>query len=201
MMIIEIRNHPCLSYYIQTVLCGTQDKCGPRVSRDLWQHHWCHADIRDNIHPVTDCSCNVTFVIECSALINMPLTQLDRGKKLHPAAANKVQECSVLMRLWSKEREEFDAEINLGNCDQFIRLGRVSEAHQPGKWVILKSAMSGLNINVSHKSSWMLSSSRLKNSNHLMMTLVFPRNIKLLSFGNSASCYENGFVSEEAIAH
>ena len=71
---------------------------------------------------------------------------------------------------------------------QYIRLNRVSVAHQPGKWVILKSAMSGLNINVSHKSSWMLSSSRLKNSNHLMMTLVFPRNIKLLSFGNSASC-------------
>ena len=97
-------------------------------------------------------------------------------------------ECSILMRLWSKVREEFDAEINLGNCDQFIRLGRVSCAHQPGKWVILKSAMSGLNINVHHKSSRMLSSSRLKNSNHQMMTLVFRRNIKLLSFGNSASC-------------
>ena len=120
-----------------------------QVSGDLWQHHGCHGYIRDNNVPVTDTP-------SCDTCDGMPSSMCFRLNWMK-IKAKSCTPCSCLSIVKKGEKNSMQKSIWV-TVLQYIRLNRVSVAHQPGKWVILKSAMSGLNINVSHKSSWMLSS-------------------------------------------
>ena len=132
-------------YFISrlAVLCGAHDKCEPRCQETC-----------DNITGVTD-----TFVTTMSPSQIPRHVTLVIDARSEKCASDSIgwscAPCSMIVKKGEKNSMQKSIWVTVL---QYIRLNRVSVAHQPGKWVILKSAMSGLNINVSHKSSWMLSS-------------------------------------------